>query len=464
MIILDRSAKKPLYMQIYEHIRNEIIQGELAEGHRLSATRTQAEKLWVSRNTVEQAYMQLCSEGYLENRRGSGYYVRYVDLALDREQFDFEQFPDFHRERPECRSYRYDMKYGNCRIEEFPLTKWKRTMERAVSSLAERKLTAYGDHCGDWELRRYLAKYLERSRGVMCSPDQIIIGSGAQFFISLLCQLIRPSFCAVEEPGYEGARAVLENHGVKPVPVEVTAEGINLDVLSIVRPQAVYVTPSHQFPMGAVMPIQNRMELLRMAQQEDFYIIEDDYDSVFRYTAKAIPAMQGLDQYGRVIYLGSVSKVLSPALRLAYMVLPAALKTKYDMWFSQYHNTVSSLLQSTLCIFMEEGNWDRHIRRITLANKRKHDILSYELENGLSSDFCLWGKGAGLHLILESKSLTAEEMIVRNEKKGVKLYPMKQNFALGTSRNLVMAGFGGISLDEIQDASHCIVQALTDWY
>ncbi|MCO7123324.1 PLP-dependent aminotransferase family protein [Ihubacter massiliensis] len=459
MIILDRASKIPLYTQIYQHIREEIISGELEEGHRLSAIRTQAENLGVSRNTVELAYLQLCSEGYLKNKRGSGYYVKHVDASLIDKEAVTKRMQEYHRARSAGRSYRYDMRYGNCHMDEFPLGKWRKAMDQALCECGN-KLAAYGDSCGDLELRTYLADYLERARGVTCGPQQIIIGGGTQQLLSILVQLVKPKRCAIEEPGYDGVRAVLENHQVEPVPVQVGRNGIDLELLKEERIDAVYVTPSHQFPLGAVMPIQTRMELIQMAQKGGFYIIEDDYDSIFRYSARSIPSMQGLDPCGKVIYLGSTSKAMAPSLRLAYMVLPAELKNRYDMWFSQYHNTVSATVQDALRIFMAEGSWERHVRKICLANKRKHDILVSELEKGLGPDFRLLGKGAGLHLIVESRRLTGEEMMVRIERQGVKVYSMDKYFALGCKRNLIMAGFGGIRQEDIRDAAERILRAL----
>lgn len=463
MILLDRNSARPLYIQIYEHIRDEIISGELAEGRRLSATRQQAENLGVSRNTVEQAYLQLCSEGYLENRRGSGYYVRHVDASLIDPAAASRRMSSFHRERSESRKFLYDMRYGDCSMENFPLAKWRKALEKALAGAGGERMAAYGDNCGEKLLRSYLADYLERTRGVKCSPEQIIIGSGTQYLFGLLCQLLGLKRCAVEEPGYDGIRYVLENQGIEAVPVEVGEDGLCLEQLACRDCRdagAVYVTPSHQFPMGMVMPIQARMELLQMAQSRDFFIIEDDYDSAFRYTAKAIPAMQGLDLYGRVIYMGSVSKVLAPSVRLAYMVLPSELKNKYDMWFSEYHNTVSFVIQDALRLLMEDGSWEQHIRKTVLLSRRKHDALVEILEAELEPGFSILGKGAGLHLIIESDRLTAEEMIVRCQQEGVNLYSMERYFMKGAGRNYVMAGFGGLGLKDAGEAGKRIVRAL----
>lgn len=463
MIILDRTSKQPLYIQIYKHIRDEIISDRLAEGHRLSATRVQAQALGVSRNTVEQAYLQLCAEGYLENRPGSGYYVRCIDPELAGAAPAGEKDKSFHWEKPEHKKYRYDMKYGNCDMKSFPFVKWKRAMDKALVNLEGKGLTAYGENCGDSKLRLYLSEYLERSRGVNCSPQQIILTSGTQLCLSLLCQLIRPECCAMEEPGYDGARYVFQNHGAEILPIPAGEKGLDLEQLKEHRPQAVYVTPSHQFPLGAVMPIQTRIELLNLAEKNGFYIIEDDYDSIFRYAGKAVPSLQGLDRTDRVIYIGSISKTLSPSFRLAYMVLPAELKTQYDMWFSRYHNSVPVFMQEALRIFMEDGDWDRHLRKVCLVNKRKHDVFAAELESGLGEEFRILGKGAGLHLLIESSALTAEEMLVRIEHNGVRVYGMEKYYFRGNARNLIMAGFGGISLEELPDAARRITEALNGY-
>lgn len=460
MILLDRNSAKPLYIQIYEHIRDEIISGELIEGRRLSATRRQAETLGVSRNTVEQAYLQLCSEGYLENQRGSGYYVRHVDASLIDPVAVSKRMGNFHRESSESRKFLYDMRYGDCSMENFPLIKWRKSLEKALAGAADDRIASYGDNCGEKLLRSYLADYLERTRGVKCSPDQVIIGSGTQHLFGILCQLLELRNCAMEEPGYDGIRYVLENQGIDVLPVEVGEAGLCLEHLAGKTVGAVYVTPSHQFPMGMVMPIQARMELLRMAQNKNFFIIEDDYDSDFRYTAKTIPAMQGLDRYGRVVYMGSVSKVLAPSVRLAYMVLPSELKNKYDMWFSEYHNTVPFVIQDALRILMEDGSWERHIRKAVLMNRRKHDTLVEILEAQLEPEFALLAKGAGLHLILESKSLTGEEMIVRCQREGVNLYSMERYFIRGAGRNYAMVGFGGICVNDAKDVAERIARAL----
>lgn len=458
MIILDRKTKIPLYEQIYRHIRDEISAGELVAGHRLTATRAQAANLGVSRNTVELAYLQLCSEGYLENKPGSGYYVNHINADLIGTD-PIDRLQGMHVESDQNRTYSYDLKYGNCHMEEFPLSKWKRAMDRALTEHGK-LVESYGSYLGNSKVRMLLAEYLEKSRGVCCRPDQIVVGSGTQYLTAMILQLIQAKTAAIEEPGYDGVRHVLENHGVDPIPIPVTENGIDLQCLRRHKTDVVYVTPSHQFPMGAVMPVQNRMELVRWAQEQSAYIIEDDYDSVFRYTAKAIPAMQGLDKGRSVIYLGGLSKALSPSLRVAYMVLPMELKNKYDMFFSEYHNTVPEIIQQALAIFMEDGMWDRHMRKICLINKRKHDLLYERLEEGLPQHCRVMGKGAGLHLIVESNALSAEEMVFRGEKGGLKVYSMDRYFMRRTARSLIMIGYGGIALQDIEDVAERLIQSL----
>ena len=485
MINLDRSSATPLYLQIYEHIRDEIARGELQEGYRLSATRKQAENIGVSRNTVELAYQQLCSEGYLENRRGSGYYVRPLDMSMIDSKSDFEK--GIHSESRDTGNFIYDMRYGDCNENQFPLRLWRKAMNNALTELSYGRLRTYGEPCGEWKLRQQLAKYLEKSRGVVCSPEQIIIGSGTQQLIGMICQMLHPEKCAMEEPGYDGVRRVFENYNIEIQSIPVDEEGLDVERLKAGagrRPGsgrdagtaaiadtavsgagigAVYVTPSHQFPMGAVMPIQKRIELLHAAEENDFYIIEDDYDSLYRYNSKAIPALQGLDNNDRVIYLGGLSKVLSPAVRMSYMVLPPELKNIYDRCFDEYHNPVSVLLQETVASLMEEGHWERHMRKMFLANRKKHDLLVEVLEENLGSGFTIRGKDAGLHLLVESDKYTSEEMILKIGEAGVRVYSPEKYFAERSSMNVIMIGYGGIDVKDIEDAADRIACALKIW-
>lgn len=461
MINLDRSSKAPLYLQIYEHIRDEISTGELPEGYRLSATRKQAENIGVSRNTVEQAYQQLCSEGYLENRRGSGYYVRALDMSLIDSKTDLEK--GIHSEGTDTSKFKYDMRYGDCNENLFPFRLWRKTMNNSLTELSYGRLRTYGEASGEWRLRHQLAKHLEKSRGVTANPDQIIIGSGTQQLVGMICQILNLKKCAMEEPGYDGVRHVFENYNVDIQSVPVGSEGLSLSEMNGDEIGAVYVTPSHQFPMGAVMPIQQRINLLHEAEENDFYIIEDDYDSLYRYNSKAIPALQGLDNNDRVIYLGGLSKVLSPAVRMSYMVLPPQLKNLYDRRFDEYHNPVSLLLQETVASFMEEGHWERHLRRMFLTNRKKHDVLVEILEAGLGDKFSIKGKDAGLHLLLESEKYTAEEMIHKIGEEGIRVYSPEKYFAERRCMNTIMIGYGGLDVKETEIAAEVIVNALKNW-
>lgn len=472
MINLDRNSSIPLYLQIYQHIRDEIAAGELPEGYRMSATRKQAENIGVSRNTVELAYQQLCSEGYLENRRGSGYYVRELDMSMIDSKKNFEH--GIHSESRDTGKFIYDMRYGDCNENHFPLRLWRKAMNNALTEMSYGRLRSYGEPCGEWKLRQQLAKYLEKTRGVVCSPEQIIIGSGTQSLVGMICQMLQMKECAMEEPGYDGVRRVFENYNVKIHSVPVGDEGLDVERLKslinvLQEPgnlhgeeiRAAYVTPSHQFPMGAAMPIQKRIELLHTAEENRFFIIEDDYDSLYRYNSKAIPALQGLDNNDRVVYLGGLSKVLSPAVRLAYMVLPPQLKNIYDRCFDEYHNPVSVLLQETVASLMEDGHWERHMRKMFLVNRKKHDRLISLLEEGLGEGFSVRGKDAGLHLLLESAKYTAEEMILKIGEEGVRVYSPEKYFAERSSMNVIMIGYGGIDVKDIEDAAGRIIKALS---
>lgn len=470
MIFIDSELETPLYMQIYEQFKSQIITKEIPKGSKLPSIRSLSLTLDVSRNTVETAYMQLSSEGYIESKPGSGF------IALELESMeliklankDSEYIDDTRSTRVELDendNYKYNFNNRCISAEEFPLTTWRKISNQCLSSNFVENFMDYNAKWGDYGLQVQLAKYLKKARGVSCKPEQIIISCGLEYSLSLLCQLFREDFdnIAIEDPGYMEATDIFINHGYKVSPISLNRDGINVDELSDSSAKMVYVTPSHQFPMGTVLPIKKRLKLLDWARKNHGYIIEDDYDSEFRYKSKPIPSLQSIDSLGCVIYMGSFSKSLSPTIRISYMILPESLLERYNKLFNWYHITVSFMQQKILQQFMEQGHWDRHLRKVHLNAIRKHELLIRSIEKYMGYDVIIHGKNSGLHILLEFKNgMNEEELIKKAKQSGVQVLPVstfwvnKDNY----SKNMIMLAFGGVALDEIESGIKALSEGI----
>ena len=305
-------------------------------------------------------------------------------------------------------------------------------------------------------MRCNIQHYLERSRGVVCEPDQIVICTGLQHGLDIVAHMLKESHSsvAVENPGYHLPRTVFQNNSFDIVPVAVEANGLDLEFLRSSGSTIAYVTPSHQLPMGYVMPIANRLKLIEWAESGGNLIIEDDYDSELRYHGKPIPSLQGLRPSGNIIYLGTFSKLLSPALRLSYMVLPRLLLATYRRLYQDYFSTVSLLEQRTMAKFMEQGHWERHIRRMRIIYQNKHDALLQAIEHHFGSKAIVVGQGAGLHVVLQlpDDNPGETEIIRRAQQKGINLFPFCATCATGQSSSTkILLGFGGMTASEIEE-------------
>jgi len=269
--------------------------------------------------------------------------------------------------------------------------------------------------------------YLNRSRDVHCTADQIVMCSGIRNALDIVCKLLsdRVERFAVEEPTNYCTRAVIENSVYKIAPVVVNEDGISIRELKRSSADAVFVTPSHQFPTGVVMSIQNRIQLLDWAIQNNTVVIEDDYDSELRYHTGPIPSLQSIDKHGRVIYMGTFSKALSPDLRMAYMILPEWILSKYYSMFAMYRSTLSWFQQRVLCQFMKEGYWERHIQKLCHVNRIKHDALIRTIKSLMGDRVTIRGANAGTHLILEFPGGEEQKWLTSRAKEfGVKVYPI----------------------------------------
>lgn len=455
MIILDNTAEHPLYIQIYKQIKKKIIEGDFTEGHRLPSTRELSKTLNVSRNTVDAAYLQLSSEGYIRSKRGSGFTVEKIDnhlfsnLVTSPQKKDSFQHKDLEKE---IESYEYDFQYGKLSVADFPVRLWRKLINQSFHKDTA-DLTAYSERKGNLDLRIEIMKYLNQYRGVNCNPEQIILCAGTQFCLGLLCQLFRNDFThmAMEDPGYDGARDVFLNFGYQIEPIGLDSDGLCIQELENSKAKLLYMTPSHQFPMGYVTPIQKRLELLDWAVKNQGFIIEDDYDSELRYSGRPIPSLQCIDYNERVIYTGTFSKALSPALRVSYLVLPEPLLKLYDTAFKGYDTSVPWILQKTLEQFMNQGHWENHLKKICLSYKKKHDLLIKTIEQNMGDQVIIHGKNAGLHILLEVEGYTEKELIDKAMEKKVKVYPVSPYWIRTDlyKNNFIQLGFSSLTEEDI---------------
>ncbi|MCP8971332.1 PLP-dependent aminotransferase family protein [Ectobacillus ponti] len=454
---LQRDGSLPLYVQVYEYIKLEIEQGRLPEGTRLPSIRRLSEHLSVSKNTIEAAYQQLVAEGYVGSKAKSGMHV----LSQEELSTASQTAPPVEEER-EPSTYAYDFQYGDLDLEHFPYRQWKQCLQKALET-GGAEVLLYGNRQGDRGLREEIAKHVLQARGVSCLPEQVVICAGTQQAITFLCQLLELAGqpVAMEDPGYDGVRTVLLQQGCLLQPVAIEDDGISMAELSQSAAKAVYITPSHQFPCGAVLPIQKRMKLLQWAYNTNSFIVEDDYDSEFRYQGQPIPALKALDTGERVIYLGTFSKSFLPAARVSYVILPPILLTRYKKHFQNQSQSASPLIQRALYLFMKEGSFSRHVRRMRKLYQAKHRALLTAIEAYMGERVRVIGQRAGLHLLLEVAGGQSGELVRRAETAGVKVYEPKKYWADPDAcpPGLVILGFGGLREEDITEGIRILAEA-----
>lgn len=456
--LLNRDKGVSLYSELYCYIKSEIESGSIALHTRLPSIRQLAQYLTISKNTVEAAYQQLLLEGYVESRLRSGYYV----LPIDEVSIIPATSP-FIVSAPTVKAeFRFDFSYGDIEVDRFPMRAWGSCL---TDSLYENPhdLLGYGNKQGDFDLRSEIALHVFQSRGVACHPDQIIISSGTQQSIGLLCQLLhlRGERIGIENPGYHGVRTVLRNHGCVITPIALEQDGLSIDELNTSDVRAVYVTPSHQFPMGMILPIQKRNQLLRWAEDNEALIIEDDYDSEFRYVGQPIPALKALDSGDRVVYLGTFSKCFLPAARLSYMVLPTSTMAQIQEGLQSYNQSVSPIIQRAVYLFMHHGHFARHIRKMRRIYQSKHKALIRAIIHYMGNRVDVIGHQSGLHILLDVKGRSSEQLMEQARLHSIQVYSPRDQW-LDPDKcpaSYVMLGFGGIHEEAMEEAIQLLQQA-----
>lgn len=461
-ISLRQGDRIPLYEQIYGYIRNEIREGRISSGEKLPSTRMLSRHLDVSRSTVELAYEQLLSEGYIESRPYRGYYAAQIEGLYQINPVRKVGKADKKRNRAQ---YLYDFTPNGVDLNSFPYNTWRRlSRECLVDDRAE--LFRLGCPQGEAGLRSAISAYLHQARGVNCSPEQIVVGAGNDYLLMLLCAVLGTGHrVALENPTYKQAYRMFKNLSFDICTVDMDQKGMRVDVLDKTEADLAFVMPSHQYPLGTVMPIRRRMELLQWSvKKQDRYIIEDDYDSEFRYKGKPIPALQGYDAEGRVIYIGTFSKSIAPAIRMSYMVMPESVCEMYHRRCGFINSTVSKVDQMILQKFIEDGHYERHLNKMRALYRNRHDILLAELKE-MGTDFSISGENAGVHLLLHFGSDRTEEKMIRlAAANGVRVYGLSEYYVDGASPSenaVILLGYANMDEKKIKEAVHLLKKA---WY
>ena len=463
--------------RIYDLLRGQIADGTLLPGAIVMATRAQAAELGVSRTTVTAVYEQLAAEGFLVTSTGRAARVASplaVDVpsgeALKRQARQAQATPclsGFGRRvadigapaLPHAERARFDFLYGAVASRDFPSLAWRRAYQGAL--LHQQHSLYYVPPAGDPALRRALQSYLRRARGIACDAEQVLVVHGSQQAIDLCARLLLDAgdAFAFENPGYLMARHCFEATGARLLATPVDGHGLDTGRLpEAERARLAYVTPSHQFPLGGVLPIGRRQALLQWAARHDAWIIEDDYDGEFRYGQRPIDALQSIDTEGRVIYVGTFSKALSPQLRLGYMVLPHALVPVFRQAKRLADRHAPMLEQQVLASLIDSGAYERHVRRMRRENERRRAALLQAITQYLPKDVRIDGTAAGLHVVLWLPSLSAQQeaaLVATARREGVGVYPVGPLFTPPTfdepprSAGLIL-GYASLSIEQIQ--------------
>ncbi len=422
----------PIYEYLYRCIRDDILSGRLTAGEQMPSKRLLASHLKISVVTVETAYAQLIAEGYLNSFEKRGYFVA-DGIVLPKKLPSAAPLP--HKaalppSEPQPSSgvpCLLDLTANEIASDQFPFSVWSRLM-RNVISVQHTRLLERIPGAGVYELRKAIADYLYQLRGISVRPEQILIGAGTEYLYQLLIQLLgRDSVYAMENPGYRKAQQIYEAHQVRYHPVKMDAQGISMRLLRESGANIVHISPAHHYPTGIVTPITRRKELLAWAaEQPGRYILEDEYDSEFRFSGKPIPPLFSVDTQGCVVYMNTFSKCISPSIRISYLILPKALLSLFEEKLSFYSCTVPSFEQYTLARFIEEGYLLKHVNRTKNQYRLVRDeLIALMEESPLASRIRIREEDAGLHFLMHLRTEASDrEVQAQAERLGVRLQPL----------------------------------------
>jgi len=449
---LSRDSGFPLFIQVSDLVRQNIVDGQLQQDQRLPPSRSLAIELGVSRTTVVVAYDQLSAEGYIEGRRGSGFYV----CPIGQVELNREPSQAVRANSPAILSSksRKQVHPGFPDLRLFPYRQWARCMNR-VARLSPEALVVTDDSFGDIELRQSIARYLHDWRGLQTSAEQILITAGSIDALEICVRTLAGSgqYVGLENPGYQPLRNIVLGLGMKPVWLGMDDRGVEVPRLkkSQPSPSMTILTPSHQFPLGGAMSPLRRMEFLQWAEQTNSWIIEDDYDSEFRYAGSPIQALAGFDNTGRTIYVGTFSKIFSVGLRLGFLVAPPALVPRFAKTLERFGVKAATASQRALASFMDSGDFYRHIRRVRRIYGERRKFLLSLLQQKLGDIVEFEDQAAGMQLLARLPADYDDQTIVEAAKReGVITTALSAHYAQGETQNGLLLGFCGFTEAEIE--------------
>ncbi|UWG98174.1 PLP-dependent aminotransferase family protein [Dehalobacter sp. DCM] len=474
MLILNNNGRS-LYEQLYEALRQSILQGDLKENDALKPIRVLAEELQISNNTVSKAYLQLLDEGYIRSVQGSGYYVENVEtLEISRalagtvpEKIVKSGNSSEGAASEQSAQLKYDFNYASFESSFFPWTKWRKYTLDAMLEESYAMDIAYECNKGNVKLRESLCNYVNTSRGVKCTLDQLVISAGTQFAMDIILELLPEEIhtIGVEDPSFIGMQKIFTNKRFSIKMLPLTDSGIDMDALENSKCQLLYLTPSHQFPTGVTTSLTKRLQILEWAKKNQAYIIENDYDNEFLYGEKPLPSIGSLSSGQNVIYLSTLSKVLSPSIRCAYFVLPYNLMAVYQEKYKYYNSSLPTYHQTALAYFIRDGHLERHVRKLSQLHRRKYEIFKKVMQEQLADSVKIYPTPAGSHVLIQIMGCMNQEDLINKMRLrgfgiyGTKVYWQNQQKA---PENIFLFGFNSLPEEEMEAAIKGLACALKE--
>ncbi|MGM9965901.1 MAG: PLP-dependent aminotransferase family protein [Rummeliibacillus sp.] len=440
---INLNNDSPKYVQIYEQLKNTIVTKKLPAHSKLPSKRHLAEDLNVSVHTVKEAYEQLDAEGFIYSKERSGYFVSPFE-------FEWQQIKDTkpiqHVSKTSSIKVDIDFHNGDVDASSFPFTSWRKLFKKHLQP----ENLANPPWQGEPPLRFEIAQYVQRSRGVQCDASQVFIFGGTQHQLQALCHFFgATSIAGIEEPGFKRARAIFQQYCKQTYHIVVDEYGVTVPTQKM---DFLYTTPAHQFPLGMVMSSKRRAELLNWAQKYNAYIIEDDYDSEYRFKGQPIPSLAKMDQLQQVIYSGTFSKTLIPSIRISYLILPSSLVEAFTNFYKDQKSVVSKIDQLILADFITQGLFDKHLAKMRTLYRKKQIALITAIKTHLPSTFQIIGEKSGLHIVLKlPNTLSEKEAIQKALGIGVCVYPSSTSYYKPSAQQMIILGYGGLSFEQIEE-------------